>query len=48
MQELKDITQIYYTKLRKPTEKPIGLIPTGDGKFPQRIIQAMCNEMIWF
>jgi hypothetical protein len=32
----------------KPAEQPIGLIPTRDGKFPQKIIQAMFNEVIWF
>jgi hypothetical protein len=34
-------TDLLYKAEERPTEQPIGLIPTRDGKFPQKIIQAM-------
>jgi hypothetical protein len=35
-------------KVKTTKGQPIGSIPTRTGKFPQRVIQNMYNDVIWF
>jgi hypothetical protein len=35
-------------KVKATKGQPIGSIPTRTGKFPQRVIQNMYSEAIWF
>ena len=35
-------------KAKATKGQPIGLIPTRNGKFPQRIIQTMYSDVMWF
>jgi hypothetical protein len=35
-------------KAKATKRQPIGSIPTRTGKFPQKVIQNMYSDMIWF
>jgi hypothetical protein len=35
-------------KVKATEGQPIGSIPTRTGKFPQRVIQNMYSDVIWF
>jgi hypothetical protein len=44
----KTLHKTHYTKSKQPKGQPIGLDTHKNGKFPQRVIQTMYSDVVWF